>query len=473
MALRLSRLTGWRATWVLLASAIARMAVRRSITLTNAIIYKQSPGLGAELVALSISVLMVLGVALLGPVISALRKSEEEVRALIESAPEAMVVLDREATILLANAEAGRLFGAFAHQLKGRKVDSLFAASSRAGCTQWLGRFFAAPRRTSLPVDADIHGLHVLGNEFPVQVSIGPLDAAAAEAVAVMVVRDMTEIVRSEAAAQSSESRFLSLRDDVLDNSSVGVCMLDRSFRIVWVNRAFETYLGQDRDSVLGLDARRFVRDRLARVIEDPAGFRDKLLATYQDNTYTEHFECRVLPSGDRWERWLEFWSQPIDSGSYKGGRIEQYAEVTERHNAEERIRQFVDIARNMQVGLFVLHLEDLDDDQSLRVRILNPAGEKLLGVKEADLAGSRLGEAFPKLREANALEMFAGTYRTGEACEVSHFEYGDDNVALGGWKWRAFPLPQQCVGILFERLDQPEQVPEPDHESDQRHHTQ
>jgi len=469
MALRLSRLTGWKATWVLLASAIALMAVRRSITLTYAIMDQADPGLGTELVALTISVLMVLGVALLGPVIAALRKSEEEVRALIESAPEAMLVLDREATIVLANAEAGRLFGAFAHQLKGRKAESLFAESSRVRSTQWLDRFFAAPRRNSLPLDAGVHGLHTLGNKFPVQVSIGPLDAATAETAAVMVVRDMTDIVQSEAAAQSSESRFLSLRDDVLDNSSVGVCILNRDFRVVWVNRAFETYLGQDRDAVVGLDARHFVRDRLARAMEDGDGFRDKLLATYEDNTYTEHFECRVLPVGNRWERWLDFWSQPIDSGSYKGGRIEQYAEVTERHNAEERIRQFVDIARNMQVGLFVLYLKDLEDDGSLRIRILNPAGEKLLGVKESEVVGNRLDESFPRLREANALKMFADTYRTGEAREVSNFEYGDDNVALGGWKWRAFPLPQQCVGVLFERLDQPQQAPKPDDDRDQQ----
>ena len=67
MALRLSKLTGWRATWVLLASAISLMAFRRGLTLTRVLSgdMELSPDLAAELVALAISVLMVLGINLI------------------------------------------------------------------------------------------------------------------------------------------------------------------------------------------------------------------------------------------------------------------------------------------------------------------------------------------------------------------------------------------------------------------------
>ena len=451
MALRLSRLTGWRAAWVMLAAAIALMAVRRGLSLAR-LLASDDPQLhlGTESVALVISILMVVGVAALAPVIEGLRKVEQDFRRLIESAPEAMLVLDDENRILLANAEAGRLFGAFAHQLQERDVTTLFAERGRGRVAEWLGRFQQAPRRAAIALDAGVSGLHTLGHEFPVELIASPFKRGD-ETLAVLSVRDMTGHVQSERALQSSEGRFKSLRDDVLDNSSVGVCILDASLRIAWVNRAFESYLGQDRERVIGLDGRHFVRDRLSHVFEDEDAFRDRVLATYDDNTYTEHFECHVVEASGRWERWLDFWSQPLDSGVYRGGRIEQYADITERHNAEQRIRQFVDIARNMQVGLIVYHLEDLDDDRTLRIRIVNPFAEHLLGIEEAKLAGEYIDDAFPKLREHGIPKVFADVLRTGQSDSKDEFVYGDERVPVAGFQFRAFPLPDQCVGVLFE----------------------
>ena len=398
--------------------------------------------------------LLVLGIACLGPLIESIRRAEREVRQLIESAPEAMVISDSNDRIVLANAEAGRLFGYFPHQLKGKDVQILIPERFRVRHRERRARFHEDPRRVGFPMDAGLCGEHVDGHEFPVQISVSPLETADGLLV-VASIRDMTEWQAAEQALRRSEGRYRTLLDDVLDNSSVAVCILDSEFRIVWVNRAYESYLGQERSDVVGLPARRVVRDRLGPVMEDTEAFTEKVLATYDDGTYTEHFECHVTPGRGRLDRWLEFWSQQIESGLYKGGRIEHYAEVTERRNAEQRIRQFVSIARNMRIGLLVYHMEDLDDDRTLRVRILNPEGERLLGLFEADISGKYIDEAFPKLRRENVPQLFGDVLRKGEACDVRHLEYGDDRVQHGGWSFRAFPLPEQCVGVLFERIDE------------------
>ena len=451
MSWRLARLMEWRAAWILVAAAISLMALRRGITVFRSV--SGTPlDLTAESFGLCVSLLMMVGIAYLVPVIEAIRSAEREVRQLIESAPEAMVIADAEDKVVLANAQAGRLFGYFPHQMKGKDVEMLIPERFRGAHRGVRSKFHEDPRRLAFPVDAGLTGLHADGDEFPVQISLSPLEALDGLRV-VASIRDMSEWQAAQEAVRESEGRYRSLLDDVLDTSSVGVCILDAEFRIVWVNRAYESYLGQERADVRGLPARQVVRDRLSAAVEDGAGFAEKLLATYDDNTYTEHFECHVEAGNGRLDRWLEFWSQPIDSGMYAGGRIEQFAEVTERRNAEQRLRQFVDIARHMRIGLMVYCLEDLADDRTLRIRIANPQAEKLLGVAEAEIAGRLIDEAFPYLRDQGVPQLFADVLRTGEAKDVRNFEYGDDRVSEGGWAFRAFPLPDQCVGVLFERL--------------------
>ncbi len=145
---------------------------------------------------------------------------------------------------------------------------------------------------------------------------------------------------RAEAALEVSEERFRSLTNDVLDSSAVGIFVLDASFRVVWVNRALERYFGFRRDRVIGRDKRELIRERIMGIFEDPETFVRKVFATYDNNEYIENFECHVLADGEREERWLEHWSQPIRSGLYAGGRIEHYYDITDRMRAEAELQQ-------------------------------------------------------------------------------------------------------------------------------------
>jgi PAS domain S-box-containing protein len=289
------------------------------------------------------------------------------------------------------------------------------------------------------------------GTEFPVEISTSPLEIGRGDLV-VSAVRDITRRRQAEAAVKESEGRYRSLLDDVLDQSAVGVCIVDAERRIVWVNKNFESFFAVRRADVVGTDARELVEERMRALFEDPASS-DKISKTYEDNTYTEILECHILPAEGRWERWLEHRSQPIQAGLYAGGRIEHYTDVTERRLAEERIRLFADIARNMQIGLLVYHLEDLADDRSLRVRVVNAEGEKLLGISKEEILGQTVDEAFPGLRAAGVPQLFTDVVRTGRTREVQDFQYGDGRVLTNAWSFKAFPLPDQCVGVVFESI--------------------
>jgi len=447
LALRLARITGKRLAWSLVAGAVCLMAIRRAITLFGAFRGDVTPDAWAEMVALTISILMVAGIGWIAPLVLTPRRVEEVMARLLESAPDAMVIADADDKIVAVNAYAVRLFQHRRDQMIGQDFGMLIPGHGDRGSAR-LDE--SGPRL--LGASEELLGRRKDGTEFPVEISANPLEIGRADLV-VSAVRDVTERRQAEAAIKESEGRYRSLLDDVLDQSSVGVCIVDAERRIVWVNKNFESFFAVPRADVVGTDARDLIRQRLRPLFEDPGSFADKVLKAYEDNTYTEIFECHILPDEGRWERWLEHRSQPIKSGLYAGGRIEHYTDVTERRLAEQRIRLFADIARNMQIGLLVYHLDDLADDRSLRVLVINSEGEKLLGVDKEALLGQAVDDAFPGLRAAGVPQLFAEVVRTGQTREVQDFQYGDGRVLTNAWSFKAFPLPDQCVGVVFESI--------------------
>lgn len=156
----------------------------------------------------------------------------------------------------------------------------------------------------------------------------------------VELTQDVTDRKKAEDALRGSEERYRSLINDVLDSSAVGIFILDSDFRVVWVNRSLERYFGLKRSEVIGRDKRELIQEKIKDIFEDPEGFSKKVLATYDNNTYIENFECHVLPAEGREERWLEHRSRPIRTGLYAGGRIEHYYDITQRKLAEGALKE-------------------------------------------------------------------------------------------------------------------------------------
>ena len=126
----------------------------------------------------------------------------------------------------------------------------------------------------------------------------------------------------------------------VIDEADVGVFVLDEEFRVVWIDETIEEYFGLDRGAVIGRDKRTLIGKTISDKFEDPETFEETVLATYDDNTYVERFECRITPGPDREGRWLEHRSKPIASGRYVGGRIELYYDITDRKESEQARRE-------------------------------------------------------------------------------------------------------------------------------------
>ena len=94
-------------------------------------------------------------------------------RALLEGAPDAMLIVDQEGRIVLANNQAAQLFGYAT--ARGQKVEILVPARFRTKHPGHRAGFFSEPRTRAMGVGLDLTGLRRDGTEFPVEISLSPV----------------------------------------------------------------------------------------------------------------------------------------------------------------------------------------------------------------------------------------------------------------------------------------------------------
>ena len=118
--------------------------------------------------------------------------SERTFSALLESAPDAMVVTDRFGCIVMTNLQTENLFGYRADQLVGEPVEKLIPQRYRGNHVGHRDRYMENPKIRSMGVGLELYGLHCDGHEFPVAVSLSPvtLDQGL---VVFSAIRDMRE----------------------------------------------------------------------------------------------------------------------------------------------------------------------------------------------------------------------------------------------------------------------------------------
>jgi len=136
-----------------------------------------------------------------------LRESESRLAGIIDSAMDAIITLDEEQRVLVFNAAAEAAFGCPAAEVLGRPLDRFIPERYREAHREHV-RAFAATGRTTRAMGelAPITALRASGEEFPCEASISRADAGGRQLLTV-ILRDITERVRAEAARRELEAK--------------------------------------------------------------------------------------------------------------------------------------------------------------------------------------------------------------------------------------------------------------------------
>ena len=178
---------------------------------------------------------------------------EQMFRALLEAAPDAMVIVDGDGRITLVNAQAERLFGYLRDEMLARRVEMLVPSRYRGSHEAHRAGYVTHARTRPMGAGLELFGRRKDGTEFPVEISLSPVETSRGS-LTISAIRDISERKRAEA-------QFRGL----LESAPDAMVIVNAEGRIVLVNAQAERLFGYTRGDMLGQLIELLVPQRFGR----------------------------------------------------------------------------------------------------------------------------------------------------------------------------------------------------------------
>ena len=165
---------------------------------------------------------------------------ESRFKGLLESMPDSIILANKTGRIVLVNEQALRMFGYTREELLGKPVEVLLPERFHPTHVGHRAQYFSAPKSRSMGVGLELFGRRKDGTEFPVEISLSPLQIEE-DTLVLSAIRDLGERMKAEA-------KFRGL----LESAPDAVVIVDPAGKIVLVNSQTEKLFGYQRRELLG-----------------------------------------------------------------------------------------------------------------------------------------------------------------------------------------------------------------------------
>ncbi|MCH5671920.1 PAS domain S-box protein [Streptomyces gilvus] len=262
--------------------------------------------------------------------------AEERFRGLLEAAPDAMVIVDDTGTIRLVNAQTEALFGYRREELLGRPVELLMPHRFHEQHTGHRHGYTANRQVRPMGAGLDLHGLRKDGTEFPVEISLSPLETTDGLLVSAAV-RDVSDRKAAEARINELAALVESSQDAILAKTLDGY--------ITYWNAAAQSLYGYTAEEAIG---------RHVSLLAPPE-LRDEvsaLLKRLRHGEKVEHFETlRMTNTSDLLDVDVTLWPTRDTDGTVVGA-CAIVRDISDRKRAEAELTALYEQQRHIALTL-------------------------------------------------------------------------------------------------------------------------